>query len=77
MGDETRETAGPVLPGAPVGSCLGGPQLRAFDILTAWRTEGPDRNEKLSIQSGLRWGLPTGFGGFAATVAGGCNSRTG
>ena len=45
------------------------------EILTAWRTDGPDRTEKLSIQSGLRLGLPTGFGGLAA--AGGCNSRAG
>ena len=77
MGYRTREIAGPVLPGAPFGFCSGGAQLRAFDVLTAWRREGPDRKEKLFIQSGLRLGLPAFFGGFAAAALGGCNSRTG
>ena len=79
MGYETRKIAGPVLPGAPFAFCCGAlAQLRAFDILAAWRREGPDRNEKLFIQSGLRLGLPAGFGGLAATAwSGGCNSRMG
>ena len=29
----------------------------AFDIRIAWRRDGPDRKEKLFIQSGLRLGL--------------------
>src|SRR5208283_2584054 len=65
--------------GAPFAFCCGAlAQLRAFDAPAAWRREGPDRNEKLFIQSGLRLGLPAGFGGLAAAAfSGGCSWRTG
>src|SRR5581483_2023273 len=65
----SAKIAGPVLPGAPFAlCCCGKAQSRALEILAAWRREGPDRKEKLLIQSDLGLGLAAGFGGFKATA---------
>jgi hypothetical protein len=49
LGYKTREIAGPILPGAPYGLGFGVVQLRAFEILMAWPSEGPEHTEKFTI----------------------------